>query len=97
MDDDTMVIEKDHPDFTTRWERALKQCEETLVQTLMDHLARVMEETNIAIRATTKQAYGALKSIHLSGAKEVIKDTLKEAEQTQTEKAETRKKKELKG
>ena len=87
-----MIIEKDHPDFISRWDRAIKQCEEKLLQTLIDHLDSFMEKTNLEIRATTKQAFLSLKTIQPSGAKETIQETLEEAQMTRTEKTEARKK-----
>jgi len=47
---------------------------------LTDHLGDAMKRTNLAIRATTKEAFQGLKNIHSSGAEETIRDTLEEAE-----------------
>ena len=69
-----VVIDKEHPDFVNKWDRAIKQCEATLVQTLVDHLNGVMEKTNVAKQTLTKETYQGLKRIHPSGAKETIRD-----------------------
>ena len=58
---------------------------------LTDHLGDAMKRTNLAIRATTKEAFQGLKNIHSSGAEETIRDTLEEAETIRKEKAETHK------
>ena len=64
-----VVIDKEHPDFVTKWDRAIKQCEVTLIQTLVDHFNGVMKKTNVAIQTLTKEAYQGLKKIHPSGAR----------------------------
>ena len=90
-----MVIDKDNPDFVASWDKAIKECENCLVQTILDYLKSTVTKTNLAIRATTKEAYQNLKKMQPSGAAQAVKQTLEEAEITRTEKAENRKRKRM--
>ena len=88
-----MVVDKDDPDFVASWNKAIKECENRLIQTILNHLGNMITKTNLAIRATTKEAYNSLKTLQPAGAAQAVKDTLEEAEIIRKEKAESRKRK----
>ena len=87
-----MVIDKDNPTFVANWEKAVRECERKLTETIINHLKNTAEKTNLTIRATTKETYGNLKTIDPDGATDILKQALADAEEKRQEKIEIRKK-----
>ena len=87
-----MVIDKDEPEFVAKWELAIRQCEQKLANTIIEHLNNTATNTNLTIRSLGKDTFQALKAIDPSRAKEVMERTLEEAQTKRTEKLENRKK-----
>ena len=77
-----MVLDKDDPQLIAEWNSAITEAERSLMRTLQSHLARVVDNTTLKIRTTTKQTMRKIKQIHDSTtAKNLVEQTVTEADQ----------------
>ena len=86
-----MVVNRDNPEFQRNWERAIKQSEGILLDTLTNHLDSFIQSTNEKIRETAKETWLKLRRIDASRAATLLKDALQQSEEGRKAKAEKEK------
>ena len=68
-----LVLNKDNEQFKTEWQTAIQDSKRKLLKTVLDHLQRMIEQTNADIRRSTNEMYKRLKA---SGDKDKAKQHL---------------------
>ena len=86
-----MVVNRENPEFQGNWERAVKQSEGILLDTLINHLDSFIQSTNEKIRNEAKETWQRIKQIDASRAATLLQDALQQCEENRKAKAETRK------
>ena len=83
-----MVIQKDDNVFKQEWQSAIKQGEAKLMETMQNHLNRIIDKINAEIRRTTNDTYKKLKTLTLdkTTAKNRLEDILKKASKDRIQK-----------
>ena len=88
-----MVVNRENPKFQGNWERAVKQSEGILLDTLINHLDSFIQSTNEKIRNEAKDTWQRIKQIDASRAATLLQEALQQCEENRKAKAETRKRK----
>ena len=90
------VMEKDEVHFKSAWNLAISNAEKNLMDTLQNHLERIMAKSKKTIRKAAKDAIQSIESVFdKPTAREAIETTIKTADQERQERNKTREKQRL--
>ena len=90
-----MVIRSDDKDFKIKWAQACRQAELLLIEVLLNHLEKVIAETQSALRDTSSETYKELKKANATETKQNMEEALKTADAERKLRTKNRKKRKL--
>ena len=86
-----LVLNKDNKQFKCEWQAAVQESEAKLMQTVKNHLSRVITQTQTGIRQASNETYKRLKTItDKNNAKAQLERVLKLADDERRQKTEQR-------